>query len=190
MNRLITPATALAVTLEAARNNLRIDADMTHLDVLVEAWIRGITAHAEHYMNRSIMRQVRRVTLDRFPSAIRLDNSPLILVEHVKFYDQDNIWQMLDPADYEADSVSEPSYLLPGSGKSWPATYGRVNAVEVQYACGYGVDAASTPDAIRLYILAKLVEMFDPASANAPPTVGKPYKVSFIDSMLDVHKVY
>jgi uncharacterized phiE125 gp8 family phage protein len=189
-DRLITPAAGLAVTLDDAKTNLRIDLDRTDLDVLVEAWIRGVTGHAEHYMNRSILHQVRQLTLPRFPSEIKLERSPLVAVGFVKYFDEANVERTLDPAAYQVATMLEPGAIMLQPGTRWPATYDRVDAVQVQYTCGYGDDPASTPPEFRLYILAKLLEMFDPVSSNAPPSVGKPYKVTFIDSMIEGQRVY
>lgn len=189
-DRLIAPASALAVTLADAKVNLRIDNDRTDLDMLVEAWIRGITGHAESYMNRALITQERQVTLSRFSPEIVLQRSPLVEVVSVEYFDADDVLRSVSAAYYQVTAAREPAVVRPRPGYSWPATFDRDDAVQVRYKCGYGVDASTTPNEIKLYILAKLVEMFDPASASAPPTVGKPYKTSFIDSMLDAYRIY
>jgi uncharacterized phiE125 gp8 family phage protein len=175
-NRLITPPVALAVSLAAARANLR-EPDVA-LNGIIETWIKGITAHAEHYMGRAIISQGWRVTLDTFPDAIRLDRPPIVSVASVKYYDAAGLLQTLDLQDYTVDLVSEPGYVVPARGKSWPATDDRINAVMVDYTCGYGADDTTTPEDIRLYILAKLTEQF-----TAEP--GKEVKSCFLDRLLD-----
>lgn len=192
--KLVTPATALAVSLENVKANLRISGP--RLDGVLEMWIRGVTAHAENHMKRSLMRQVWGVTLDQFPivagvpSAIQLRRSPVIDVVHVKFYDEANVLQTLDPADYELDDESEPGWIVLLPDKAWPSTRQRIRAVQVQYITGYGDTAASTPPAIQLYLQAKIEDMFDPRTGGMPPTVGKPYTVNYIDSMLDDYIIY
>jgi uncharacterized phiE125 gp8 family phage protein len=184
--RIIAPA-APAVTLADAKVNLRIDHN--DLDMVVLAWIEGVTGYAEHYMGRSIINQTWRVVLDKFPRAIRLDFPPVVSVVSVKFYDDAGALQTLDPQDYYLDKHTQPCYVVPTVGKSWPVTQCRINAVEVEYVAGYGATDADVPEDIRLYLLAKIVELFDPSlNVGGIATVGKPY--SFIDNLLDRHKVY
>ena len=158
--RLITPPVALAVSLAEAKLNLKIeDSDQ---DAIVTAWIEGITAHAEHLTGRSFINQTWRVTLDSFPDAIELPCTASAVT--IKYLDVNGLEQTLDPADYIVDSVSEPGYAVPGVGKAWPETYDRINAVNVDVVAGYGATEADIPKGIRLYILARLVEQYDPAT--------------------------
>jgi uncharacterized phiE125 gp8 family phage protein len=183
--RLITPPAALAVDLTEATAQLRIDG--TDMDAMVTAWIEGISAHAEHYMQRSIITQTWRVTLDKFPDAIKLYNPPLVSVSYVKYYDVDGVLQTLDPADYVVDSVSEPGYIVPAPDVTWPDTEcGRINAVIAEFVCGYGATHADVPKGIKLYIMAKLVEQYDPNTRPEKDTVQS----SFIDCLLDRYKVW
>ncbi len=181
--RLITPATELAVTLDDAKVHLRIDGD--DQNAMVEAWIRGITAHAEHEMGRSILNQTYRCTLDAFPDAIRLDNPPIVSVTSVKYLDESGIEQTLDPADYLVDTVSEPGYIVPAPGAAWPATLDRVNAVNVEYVAGYGATQAATPHGIKMYLLAKLMEQYRPNAA-----LKESIQTSFIESLLHPFKIW
>ena len=180
--RLITPPAALPVSLAEAKLNLRIDGN--EQDSLIEAWIHGITAHAEHLTGRSFVNQTWRVTLDEFPDAIELP-VPVSSVT-IKFLDEAGVEQTLDPADYLVDSASEPGYAVPNVGKAWPTTYDRINAVNVDVVAGYGSSESDIPKGIKLYILAKLVEQYDPAIKAEKDTVQS----SFIDRLLDPYKVY
>lgn len=184
--RLITPPAALPVSLAEAKLNLRIDGD--EQDSTIEAWLHGITAHAEHITGRSFINQTWRVTLDEFPDAIELP-VPVSSVT-VKYLDEAGAEQTLDPADYIVDSVSEPGYAVPGVGKAWPTTCDRINAVNVDVVSGYGASEAYIPNGIKTYIIAKLIEVYDPAIGINVLTVGKPYTVSYIDGLLDRYKVY
>ena len=180
--RLITPPVALAVSLDEAKLNLKIeDAEQ---DAIVTAWIEGITAHAEHLTGRSFINQTWRVTCDSFPDAIELPCTASEVT--IKYLDVNGVEKTLDPADYIVDSVSEPGYAVPGVGKAWPETYDRINAVNVDVVAGYGATEADVPKLIRLYILARLVEQYDPATRLEKGTV----QASFLDGMLDRFKVY
>lgn len=186
--KLITAPAAPAVSLPDAKANLRIEADDTALDGLIEAWVLGITEHAEHLTGRSFVSQKWRLTLPAFPAclhdqgAIRLPSSPLIDVTAFKYVDPAGAEQTLTGDAYTVDG----DYLLPAYGTSWPATRMQAAAVTIEGTFGYGVDDTMVPYGIRLYILAKLVEQFDPAARLEKDTV----QASFIDRLLDRYQVY
>ena len=180
--RLITPPAALAVDLALARDCLRVDG--TDQDAQIRSLILGITMQAEHLTGRAFVHQDWRVTLDAFPAAIRLDRAPLAQVLSLRYYDTNNVLQTLHPDDYEADAVTEPGYVVPAVGKAWPSTFSRINAVMVDYRCGYGADHTAVPENIKAYILGVLAVRFDP-----PPT-GAQDAIDNLSGLLDASMVY
>lgn len=187
----ITPATELPITLAAAKDALH--EDTADKDADITDWINGIAAYVMHYTGRALTYEGARVTLDEFPNregggdgAIRLDGPPVVSVQSVKYLDVDGTLQTLDPQDYLVDLVSEPAYVVPAPGKTWPTEYDRINAVTVDYTRGYSADATGIPAGITLYIKAKLREQFDPASRVERDTVQS----SFIDHLLDPYVMY
>jgi len=177
--KLITPPATLAVSLEAARVSARLDGE--EADIELRQVIDQHTGEAEHLTGRAFVEQTWRLTLDRFAGAILLEHPPIMSVVHIKFYDTAGEQQTLDPQDYILDAESEPGYVVLAPGRAWPATQARVNAVEVEYTCGYGADDAAVPAAIKGYILGKVSEHFAPA--------GTP-KSEFLHCLLDRAKVY
>jgi uncharacterized phiE125 gp8 family phage protein len=175
----------MAVTLADAKDTLRIDQDDTSLDSQIAIWVAGITAEAEHLTRRAFVNRPMRVTLDAFPDAIRL-SAPTYSVESVQFVDLNGQEQTLNPDDYYADLVTEPGYVVPASGKAWPATSARINTVTVDYTAGYGPDATTVPPSARLYILARLAEQWDPLVKEFKDSV----KSNFVGRLLDDLKVY
>jgi uncharacterized phiE125 gp8 family phage protein len=183
--RQIAAPALMAVALADARDALRIDQDDTAFDVQLAIWITGITQEAEHITGRAFVNRPMRVTLDGFGDAIRL-SAPTYSVESVKFIGADLVEHELDPADYYADTVTEPGYVVPARGKAWPVTAAGVNTVTVDHIAGYGPDATTAPPSARLYILARLVEQWDPIVKEFKETV----KSNFIAGLLDNLKVY
>jgi uncharacterized phiE125 gp8 family phage protein len=183
--RQIAPPAALAVTLADAKDQLRIDQDETAFDAQLAIWIAGITAEAEHQTGRLFVNRPMRIILDRFEDAIRL-SAPTFSVESIRFVDLDSQERTLAPADYYADTVTEPGYIIPASGRAWPATAPRAHTVTVDYTAGYGPGATTTPPAARLYILARLVELWDPVTKEFKETVRSNFTARLLDSL----KVY
>jgi uncharacterized phiE125 gp8 family phage protein len=159
--QLITPSVAMAVSIEDARIAIRADGD--ELDSEIEIAVRGITSEVEHHLQRSIINQTWRCTLDLFPEAFKLYYPPVISVSSLRYYDTDGVLQTLNPADYVLDNVRQydPGYLVPAKGKRWPDTEtDRINAVMVEYVAGYGSSPSSIPPEVKMYILAKLAVQF------------------------------
>ena len=180
----ITAPAALPVSLDEAKLSLRIDGD--ELDGDVTRWIKGIVATAEHETGRAFIHQTWRCTLDEFPDAIRLDHAPLVSVESIRFYDVAGVLQTLDPQDYLVDTITEPGYVVPASGRAWPATADRINSLMVDYTAGYGATEVSVPENVKLYIIARLVEQYDPDTRMLRDSVQS----EFVGRLLDAVKVY
>ena len=149
--RLISPPMGLAVSLDAARRAARVSG--SGLDAELTDKVRDYTDQAEHATGRALITQTWELTGDAFPDAIKLPHPPIVNVTLVQFYDVAGVLQTLDPQDYTVDTMSEPGWLLPAPGKTWPATAACVNAVVVQYVCGYGGDYSSVPAGIQGYIV-------------------------------------
>jgi uncharacterized phiE125 gp8 family phage protein len=161
----VTGPEALPVSMDDVRLDLR-DPDVA-LNGQIESIIYAVTAEVEHRLQRALITQTRRVTLDGFPESIKLDLAPVVSVESVKFYDTAGALQTLDPLDYYQDLVTEPGYIVPASGKAWPETLAdQLNTVTVDYTCGYGATYESVPKAIQAYIRARTVQLFDDPGAS------------------------
>jgi len=160
--RLIIPPATLAVSIDAARRAAR--ASGTSLDAELEDKIRGLVDEVEHKTGRALTHQTWELTLDAFPSsgAIKLTPARLASVDHVKFRGADGVLRTLHPEDYLVDTKSEPGWILPAPGVTWPATASRIGAVEVQYVCGYGPTEADVPSAIKSYILGMIENDYYP----------------------------
>ena len=161
--RLVIAPAALAVAIEAARRASRSSG--TALDAELEDRVRGITEEVEHKIGRALIEQTWELSLDEFPRAgeIKLSPARVINVKHVRFIDTAGVPQTLHPDDYLADVKQEPGRLMPAPGCAWPATQARrVNAVEIQYVCGYGPTEADVPPAIKEYILGMIENHYYP----------------------------
>ena len=183
-SRQITSPAALAVSLGAAKLQLRETS--SDLDASIELWLKGITRECEHQIGRALITQTWRATLPAFGDVIQLERAPLIAVQSVSYYDAGNVLQILAPEAYYVDAVTEPGYIVTAGGAAWPATFARGNAVTVEYTCGYGDTDDKVPENVKLYILARLCEQFDPATREFKVTAQSMY----VDRLLDACRVY
>lgn len=128
----------MPVTLAEAKVHLRVAADDTDEDALIETYIAAATAHAESFMGRALIDQTFDYYIDAFPArAIELPRSPLLEVIEVEG----------DGAaftDYLVDYASEPGRIYLTSSGSWPTTTGLANVGRVRFRAGY-VDMTGSP---------------------------------------------
>lgn len=175
----IIPPSSLAVPIEQARANMRIDG--TDMDQFLTLWLEGITAAAEHEIGQCLMRQTWEVRLDSFPASIPLPH-PVLEVEFVAYIDQEGVAQQLAPEAYQLVPGRYASSLVPARGTAWPAASADPSAVVVTVACGYGDVPDKVPANVRLYLLAKLVDQFDPNTRAEKETAPSPFIARLLDA--------
>lgn len=183
---IITPPATEPVTLAEARLHLKVDS--TDDDTLISALITAMREQAEHRTGRAFITQTLELVLDAFPADIELPRPPALAITSVKYYDTNGTQQTMDAALYSLDSNSEPAWLVPAYGESWPATYGIPNAVRVRYTAGYGA-ASDVPSAIKAWILSGLSTMYNIREQVVVGGVMSPLPRSFMDGLLDPYVI-
>lgn len=186
--KLITAATALAVTLVEAKAHLRVDTSDD--DTLITAMITAATEAAEQATGRAIMAQTWELTLDAFPAALELTRVPVDSITSVTYVDLDGTDQTLSALLYSLDNADDfgPAYVVPAYGTEWPETRDEINAVQVRYAAGYA-DAAAVPESIKSWIKLQVGAMYENRESETVG-VGKAVHLGFADRLLDRYKVW
>lgn len=186
--KLITAATALAVSLVEAKAHLRID--VSDDDTLLTAMITAATEAAEQATGRAIMPQTWELTLDAFPESLELTRVPVASITSVTYVDLDGTDQTLSALLYSLDNADDfgPAYVVPAYGTEWPETRDEINAVQVRYAAGYA-DAAAVPESIKSWIKLQVGAMYENRESETVG-VGKPIALGFADRLLDRYKVW
>jgi len=119
---------------------------------LLDGLITAARRHCEIYTGRSFIDTVWKLTTDSFPDMYELPRSPVSAVASIKYYDVDDAQQTLAAAYYDTDFQNEPARIVQDPDYTWPDTYGKINAVEVNFTAGYGVLASDVPEQIKLAI--------------------------------------
>lgn len=157
--RLITPPAVEPVTLAEAKAHLRV----THAgdDALITALVSAAREQCEHILGRALIEQTWELTLDAFPDAIRLDHPPIASVTSLSYVDPAGTTQVWPAPNYYLDKASEPGWITPAYGGSWPDVRDQANAVIVRYVAGYGAAAAAVPLAIRQWLLLAIGSLYE-----------------------------
>lgn len=153
--RLVTPPTVEPVSLDEAKEHLRVLSDDTDAEIesMIVAARQMVESGESWSLERSLITTTWRVVLDRFPKCIELPRPPLISVSSITYVDTNGTTQTLSPSLYQVDSHNEPGRIVPAYGQVWPVTRDQINAVTVTYTAGYGATAASVPMGIKQAIL-------------------------------------
>lgn len=184
--KLITPATALAVSLADAKLHLRVDG--SDEDGLITACILAATEAAEQATGRSILPQTWELTLDAFPAAFELTRVPAASVASIQYVDADGMQQTLGSARYTLNNANDfgPAIVVPAYGDAWPSARSQVNAAALRYVAGWP-DAASVPDSIKSWIKLQVGAMYDNRQAEG---AVQTHPLGFADRLLDRYKMW
>lgn len=141
---LITAPVAEPVTLEEAKNHLRVD--ITDDDDLIESLIVLARRYCEGVSNHRFITQTWDIFMDAFPGGdefiLPKSLSPLASVTHIKYTDEDSNQSTFSSDSYVVDIYSDPGRIKLMDDADWPSdTLYEINAVEIQVVVGYGDDA-------------------------------------------------
>jgi uncharacterized phiE125 gp8 family phage protein len=157
---LVTPPAVEPVTLQAAKDHLGVKSASD--DALISELIGAAREMAEAFTWRALITQTWDWTLDDFCGlAGGVPKAPLQSVTSITYIDGAGAAQVLSPAAYKVDAVSQPGRIVPAYGTAWPAARAEINAVTVRFAAGYGLTGAAVPRAIRQGMLLALTDLYE-----------------------------
>jgi uncharacterized phiE125 gp8 family phage protein len=184
--KLITAASAMAVSLAEAKLHLRVDA--ADEDALITAFITSATEAAEQITGRALMPQTWELTLDAFPDAFELTRTPVASVTSIIYADATGTPQTLSSALYTLDAAHDygHAYVVPVYASTWPATRDQINAVALRYVAGYA-NAAAVPEGIKAWIKLMVGAMYESRQLEG---TKQTYTLGFADRLLDRFKVW
>lgn len=182
--RFVQPALE-PVTVAEAKAHLRID--RSDEDAYIASLITVARQGAENRTERTLINTTWKLTIDAFPEAILLPVPPIVSVQSIAYINYAGATVVLDPADYVLDRASEPGWVTPAIGKTFPSALG-INSVTVTYVAGYGALAADVPAPIRHWILLAVGEMYD---GNRSVSAERPrVPQDFADGLLDPYRFF
>ena len=149
---LIAPASEPVVSLASAKAWCKVEGNAN--DLVLGELVLAAQRHIEQIIERSLGEQTWRLTLDAFSDAIELPKGPVtgIVTNSFTYRDVAGLQQIVDPALYSLDLVSNPAWVVRNSDASWPALLDGVNAVAIEFTAGEGA-ALCPPDLARAILL-------------------------------------
>lgn len=126
----------------SAKRHLRVDADDTSQDEVIDAAISAARELVEHETKTAVMTQTWALRLDAFPECskpILLGRPPIQSITSVTYIDATGVEQTMPAADYVLDPA-QLGMLRLAYGASWPATRSQPMAVTITFVSGVEID--------------------------------------------------
>jgi uncharacterized phiE125 gp8 family phage protein len=147
---LITAPTVEPITLDEAKDHLRVEIEDSDQDTVIKDLITAAREYAENYTHRALVTQTWDVWFDRWPSGdyIELPKPPLQSVTTVSYTDYEgSSTSLVANTDYVVDTDSLFGRVVLEYDKTWPtATLHPKNPIKVRFVSGYSPTSDSPPD--------------------------------------------
>lgn len=157
---LVTAATTYPVTMTDVKNQ-HLNITSSTKEAYIESLIMVATKNVERYLNRALITQTWKVYYNDFCHRMYIPFGSLQSITHVKYWDNTGVQQTVSASDYWVVKETDPGYIQQGYDTTYPEVqYGRPNAVEIQFVCGYG-DANAVPDDIKHAIRLLVTDYFE-----------------------------
>ena len=140
-----------AISLAEAKQHLRVDSDYDDDNAYITALIGVATNQVEEFTRRRLITQTYNLYFDVFPPYIDLQVGIIQSLTHVKYYDTSNSLVTLAASEYDLDDKIRPGRIYESNNGSFPDSYDRPNAVEIEFVVGGTAD--DVEDAIKQAML-------------------------------------
>ena len=142
----VTAPTTEPISLEEAKEYLRVDNSVE--DTLITALIKAARSKVESDTWRKMITQTWLLSMDKneVKKFIGITGSPIQTINYVKYFDINVIQQTLSTGSYQSNILNEPAII---ELSEIPQMAERMNAMQIEFVCGYGV-AASVPEDLKL----------------------------------------
>ena len=150
--RLVTAPTTEPLTYAEVKAYLRLNGDDEQS--FVTSLITVARQYVETQIWRPLINQAWAMNFDKdelTTQVYNINKAPVTAVNSVTYYDLNNTLQTLSTNQYESDVYSTPARFRI---KTMPQVYDRLNALQVNFNCGYA-NAAAVPTPIKqaMYML-------------------------------------
>lgn len=162
-----------------------LSVDTAEESALIAMLITAARETFEKLTGRALVSQQWRLHLDCFPyennwrryyghsnRIIKLERSPLLAVDSINYFDEDDATQVLTSTVYRAHKrgSDEAGFIELLADADWPDIATRSDAIEINFTAGYGT-ASAVPANIKNAIFVMLKHYFD-VTRQGPVNIG------------------
>ena len=161
-------ATRLPLDVRDVKNYLKLDENAD--EVMVRTMIVAASKYVEDHIQGSLISRGARIELNNMgfddevlvegmidgaylpfkDRVIELQYGPVISVDSIKAYDEDDVEIDQPLSKFYIDTSSKIAKITLRKGESWPSQLRPFNCVRVDYTAGFGASPADIPEPIRL----------------------------------------
>jgi uncharacterized phiE125 gp8 family phage protein len=168
---LVAPPMVEPVSLAEAKAHLRV----THSeeDAVIGALIASARRVAEARTGLCFITQEWMVFRDGWPGdgVIDIALAPVLSVEELALFGEDDQKAVIEPSHYVVDSVSRPARLMLRGSRLWQRPGRMVNGIGIRVRAGYGAAPASVPAALRQALLMLVAHYYGQRGDEVQPAL-------------------
>lgn len=143
--------TLVVVTLAQAKKQLRIEEVVTDEDELIQSYIDTAVELSEKFISGHILPKTMTIKADAFQNPLVFEAFPLKEVTSIKYFDADDVEQILDSSEYVLTKDSEKVFRIRFKN-TLPTTFKRYDAVTYEIKVGMAIVPTPIKQAIKLQI--------------------------------------
>jgi uncharacterized phiE125 gp8 family phage protein len=168
---LVTPPALEPVSLAEAKAHLRVS--HSDEDQIIGALVASARRIVEARSGLMLISQTWVHSLDRWPDygVIEIPLAPVLAVEELAVYGEDDTKAVIDAAHYFADLASRPPRLLLRGSRMWPPPGRTLNGISVTVEAGFGATAAAVPEPLRQAMLILVAHWYENRGNAEPPAM-------------------
>lgn len=160
---LINPPAFRPVSLEDLVK-VHIKVSGTSEDLLLSTYLDAAIEDVEDYINRQLMHATYELQISSWSDCLFLVKTPLVSIVSVKYDDESNAEQTIDPLNY----YIEGSLIRFVNTDPLPRLYNKNNSVRIRYVAGYGAEgadeyaqSAAVPARAKIGILRTVADFYE-----------------------------
>jgi len=162
--KVITPPVKLPVSIAEIKEHLRIEIADDDRDI--ELKIRAVVASLDPpdgRLGRAMITQTLRLSLSPgLGSLIRLPYPPVQSIDSVSYLNSLDVETEISNSIYAFKNDQEPAFVVLKTGEQWPTDYSYNDPYpfKINFISGYGDNADSVPEYIRLGIMMEVGDLY------------------------------
>lgn len=163
----VTAPSASPISLAEAKAQMRVEGNDD--DIVIQRLIDASVAFvdAQGVLGFAMITQTWGQWLGPNPGTVSLLLGPVQSVSAIKYYDADGVLQTATLSDFNVFGTPNRITVSPKSGKAWPITQTRDDAIKIEYVVGYGATSASVPQTVRHALMMLVAHWYENRETSA-----------------------
>lgn len=172
----VTAPSASPISLAEAKAQMRVDG--SEEDAIIQRLIDAAVAFVDVQgaLGFAMITQTWGQWIAPNPSTVSLLLGPVQSVSAIKYYDTNGDLQTATLADFNVFGTPNRITITPKTGKAWPVTQTRDDAIKIEYVIGYGATSASVPQTVRHALMMLVAHWYENRETSAEKSMTEvPY---------------